>query len=233
MRIYLLPILAACPVFAHGAKDVSSTRAPTPQETASFNDFYRKNYAGAGVAASLPATAGTAIVQPVFEIVRPPGRRDWSVTARVDAAPRHTSAAVCQMSRSVFSYRRGAPKSQRWSADPSDRQLVWLARTPACVVPASPLLLEQALPDADLVNLIGQQAALLQRARLLMAGNTQCAHMRSLAFQPRALGVEASTAAAPTMYRITYESDRNSTVQVAVRKSGTELTAWNVSCIPS
>ena len=221
MRPALLPLLlAAC---AHAG--AIETRAASTQEAQSFDAYYRMQHPDA------------APVQPVFDIVRQPRGR-WSVAAHIDASPLmppltvplRSSPPLCRMNRSRYDYRADAPphrkEPQRWSARTPDQQFVWLSRGAACsAAPAQAIELTQALPDADIVSLLQQHPALMQRARLLLAGNTQCATLRSLPFHPVALG-----AAAPNMYTITFESDRASTAQVTVRKSGAEFSAWNVSC---
>src|SRR5476649_661205 len=150
-----------------------------------------------------PDAAPEQPVLAVFDIARQPRGRGWRVAAHVDAAPTRSSPALCRMIRSRYDYRADAPKDQRWSARTPDQQFVWLSRGAACDAASAPT----------------------PRARLLLAGNTQCATSRSLPFHPIALGT-----ATPGLLSITYESDRASTALVTVRKSGAEFSAWNVSC---
>ena len=58
-----------------------------------------------------------------------------------------------------------------------------------------------------------------------MAGNTSCAPTRSRSFRLRTLGRQADG-----MFVLGYESDIGSRVDVAVRPSRADLTAWNVNC---
>ncbi|MNL75591.1 hypothetical protein D3C87_2014210 [compost metagenome] len=58
-----------------------------------------------------------------------------------------------------------------------------------------------------------------------MAGNTRCAPTRSRAFQLRSLGRKPDG-----MFLLGYESDIGSRVEITVRQSRAELTAWNVNC---
>lgn len=208
MRPALLLYLAAA--LNAGAAE---TRSATTQEAQSFDAYYRALHPDAAPA------------QPLFDIARQPRGR-WRVAAHTDAAPQRSSPALCRMTRSRYDYRAEAPKGQRWSARTPDQQFVWLSRGAACsAAPAQAVELAQPLADADIASLLQLHPALMQRARLLLAGNTQCAALRSLPFHPIALG-----AAAPGMYTITFESDRASTAQVTVRKSGAQFDAWNVGC---
>lgn len=228
MRPALLPLLLAVSVHASAIE----TRAASPQEAQSFDAYYRTQYPDA------------APVQPAFDIERQPHGRGWSVAAHIDAAPLRSSPALCRMNRSRYDYQADAltqhqqhqqrqqrqNAAQRWSARGPDQQFVWLARDGACGSAPLPLIeLTQPLADADIVSLLQLHPALMQRARLLLAGNTQCATLRSLPFHPIALGA-APPAAGAGMFSITFESDRASSAQVTVRKSGAEFSAWNVSC---
>jgi hypothetical protein len=58
-----------------------------------------------------------------------------------------------------------------------------------------------------------------------MAGNTSCAPTRSRHFQLRSLGRGADG-----LFLLGYESDIGSRVDISVRPSRAELTAWNVNC---
>jgi hypothetical protein len=218
MRPALPLLLLAVSVHAGAATPAVETRAATAQEMQSFDAYYHALHPDA------------APVQPVFDIVRQPRGRGWSVAAHIDAAPLRAAPALCRINRGRYDYQAGAPKRQRWSARSPGQQFVWLAHGAACTAaPAQAVELTQPLPDADIVSLLQQHPALMQRARLLLAGNTQCATLRSLPFHPIALGL-STPAAGAAMYSITFESDRASTAQVTVRKSGAEFSAWNVSC---
>lgn len=226
MRPALPPLLFAVFVgvfvaaFVHTSASAVETRAASTQEAQSFDAYYRSQHPDA------------APVQPVFEIERQPRGSGWNVAAHIDAAPQRSSPALCRMSRSRYDYQAGAARQkpqQRWSARAPDQQFVWLSRGGGCgIAPMAAVELTQPLADADIVSLLQLHPALMQRARLLLAGNTQCATLRSLPFHPVALGAAAGAGAG--MFSITFESDRASTAQVTVRKSGAEFSAWNVSC---
>lgn len=202
-----------------GTPAAIETRAATAQEIKSFDDYYRALHPEA------------ADAQPVFEIRRAPRVRAWTIAAHIDAAPQRSSAALCRMRRDSYDYSTAAAKAQRWSARSPEQQFVWLSAgaSAACTPPTQPVELTQPLPEADIVSLLRQHPALMQRARLLLAGNTQCAGQRALPFHPIALGPGAPASGAG-MYSLTFQSDRDSTVEVTVRKSGAELTAWAVGC---
>jgi hypothetical protein len=102
---------------------------------------------------------------------------------------------------------------------------VWLDRSSDCGVSPQRVLLAQPMADRDIVTVLEGQGAVLQGARLLFAGNTQCAPIRALPFRLVGLGAEKDG-----MLVLTYRSDRGPEAQVTVRKRGRELTAWNVKC---
>jgi hypothetical protein len=77
----------------------------------------------------------------------------------------------------------------------------------------------------DIVTVLEQQDQVLQSARLLFAGNTQCAPQRAHNFKLEAIDVSPDQ-----LYQLTYRSDRGGTAQVAVRKRARELTAWTAHC---
>jgi len=108
---------------------------------------------------------------------------------------------------------------------------VWLAQ-PKTICTAAPhtVVMDQALPPEDVVALLRQHPELLSRARLLFAGNSQCIRQRALPFTLRALEPAAPAAGAPVMFSLVFESDRDTTARVAVRKHRGEFAAWNVSC---
>jgi len=221
LRTALPPLLSIFAVVVCAHAGAIETRAATSQERLSLAAYQRALH---------PDAAPEQPVLAVFDIARQPRGRGWRVAAHVDAAPTRSSPALCRMIRSRYDYRADAPKDQRWSARTPDQQFVWLSRGAACDAASAPtpaIELTQPLPDADIVSLLQLHAALMQRARLLLAGNTQCATSRSLPFHPIALG---TAPAEPGLLSITYESDRASTALVTVRKSGAEFSAWNVSC---
>ncbi|WP_295999878.1 hypothetical protein [Rugamonas sp.] len=226
MRPALLPLLlaVAAGAAAPAPEAATETRAATAQEIASF-DAYRR---------ALPADPADAAdadhAAPRFDIQRQHRARAWTIAAYVDAAPLRSSPALCRMRRRAYDYSAAAPKDQRWSARLPEQQLVWLANGAACAAPTQPVELTRPLPDAAIVGLLRQHPALMQRARLLLAGNSACIGLRSLPFHPIALGPAAPAPGAVAMYSLTFQSDRDSTAQVTVRNSGAELSAWGVSC---
>jgi|GEM_PF-1356473 len=202
-------------------------RQPTDEERASFDDYYRQKM--------LAEYKGARLVQPLFapefDIERQRGK-PWQVIARVDSAPRHSAVDLCRQIRSSFIYDAKAPKDARWSeaAQPPSWH-VWLAQ-PKTICSAAPhtVLMDQALPPEDVVALLRQHSELLSRARLLLAGNSRCIRQRALPFTLRAIEPAPPAAGAPVMFNLVFESDRDTTVRVAVRKHRGEYAAWNVSC---
>ena len=83
----------------------------------------------------------------------------------------------------------------------------WLDRG-ACRPVAEPVRLLQRVPDAELEGVLLYQKPLLARARLLMAGNTECAPLRALNFSLAAVDVGASRPQAQEQYALVFRSDR-------------------------
>jgi two-component system osmolarity sensor histidine kinase EnvZ len=91
-------------------------------------------------------------------------------------------------------------------------------------------VMHHAVPPADVEALLRQHRDLLLRARLLFAGNSECARQRALTFRLSAIEPAAPANGAPVMFGLVFESDRDTIARVAVRKSRGEYAAWNVSC---
>lgn len=161
---------------------------------------------------------------------RPPGKGPWQLSATMETPPRLAMPGVCQLERSVFRHVPRAPDGQPWRTDGMALPYVWLAVGGPCVAPARPVRLLQALPPEVVLQLLKENAALLNRARLLFAGNTQCARLRALPFALDALGRGARANGAPTVYTLLFRGERGDLAQVDARYSRAELTAWNVSC---
>jgi len=161
------------------------------------------------------------------------GARDWTVTAAVDLAPTRGLGALCRMRRLHFRYDRSARKDQRWSDSAPAEQFAWINPSAGCPLPPAPSLparLLQHVPDADIITLLGQSAALLARARLLFAGSTSCAELRSYNFTLLSLDIGAAAAGQEELPGLLFQSDHQRTAYVWVKRRGDELTAWNVSC---
>jgi len=202
-------------------------RAPTAAERDSFDDFFR-----ARNAAQPQRPWGAApLFAPAFEIERQPGKT-WSVIARVDSAPRRSAPELCRQIRSSFIYDAAKPKGERWTdAAEVPQWYVWLAQPNIpCQAARYTVLMDRAVAPSDAVALLRQHRELLIRARLLFAGNSQCARQRALTFRLAALKPAAATAGAPVMLGLVFESDRDTVATVAVRKHRGEYVAWNVSC---
>ncbi len=202
-------------------------RAPTAEERGSFDDFFRARNATQPHRPWGPAP----LFAPAFEIERQRGK-PWRVIARVDSAPRRSAPDLCRQIRSSFIYDEAKPEGERWTdaAEPP-QWYVWLAQPNIpCQAARYTVLMDRAVPQEDAVALLRQHRELLIRARLLFAGNSGCARQRALTFRLAALKPAAATAGAPVMFGLVFESDRDTTATVAVRKHRGEYVAWNVSC---
>jgi len=208
----------------HAAAPAVQQRAPTAEERASFDQFYRLH---------VPPehSGGASLFAPTFDIQRRKGE-PWQVIARVDSAPRHMNMELCRQIRTSYIYDARAKEGERWtvSAAPPEWQ-VWLA-TPKVICTAAQytVKLDPAVNPADAAAVLRQHRELLARARLLFAGNSQCARQRALTFRLSAIEPAPPAKGAPQMVGLVFDSDRDTVAKVAVRKSGNDYDAWNVSC---
>lgn len=202
-------------------------REPSDAERSSFDDYYR----ALALSEAHGARPVAPLFAPAFEISRRRGQ-PWQVVARVDSAPRHSAVDLCRQIRSSFIYDASAKAGTRWqpAAQPPTWH-VWLAR-PNTICSAAPhtVLMEPSVPPEDVVALLRQHSELLQRARLLLAGNSQCIRQRALPFTLAAIEPAAAADGAEKMFALVFDSDRDTRVRVAVRKHRGEYAAWNVSC---
>lgn len=208
---------------AAGAKNVQQREA-TPEERSSFDAFYRARLA-AGQNGAAPLFA------PAFDISRRRGD-PWQVIARVESAPRHYTQHLCRQIRSSFIYDAKAPREERWGPSAAEPEWhVWLTSPSVpCSAARYTTVMHHAVPPADVEALLRQHRDLLLRARLLFAGNSECARQRALTFRLSAIEPAAPANGAPVMFGLVFESDRDTIARVAVRKSRGEYAAWNVSC---
>lgn len=221
--VWLSACLSLLPLFPTGlaaaapaAVPAAATRAASDEEAVSFDAFFLRDYPGQRAAA------------PVFNVVR--GHRGWDVAATVDLAPTRGYATLCRMSRLHFRYDAAAKKGERWRRDGVPAQFAWLDGAAGCPVPARPVQLLQHVPDRDIGPLLRQAPALLQRARLLLAGSTGCAELRSYRFELAAIEIGAPAAGMEELHGLVFQSDHQRSAHVWVRPGAGELVAWNVSC---
>jgi hypothetical protein len=142
------------------------------------------------------------------------------VAAWTEDKPQRAAWSLCLAQRHGHAF-----DGKGWHATGEARRYVWLDRSRDCGVSPQRVLLAQPMADRDIVTVLEGQTAVLQGARLLFAGNTQCAPVRALPFRLVGLGADQDG-----MLVLTYRSDRGPEARVTVRKRGRELTAWNVKC---
>ncbi|RJG15531.1 hypothetical protein [Massilia cavernae] len=212
IRPVLLTVLLLSPQAFAAAPVELERREATPQEVASFKEFY----------VSAPG-------QPVFSATRAPGARAWEVGAVVSGAPYRGLGALCRATKREFAYDARAPKESRWSERRTVR-LAWLDRRAGCPAPARPAELAQRIPDAELIPLMNNYITLLQRARLLFSGNTSCAPLRSDRFALRSFDVSAPPFGKEELHGLVFENERGARATVWVKKRGAELLPWDVAC---
>ena len=187
------------------------------QQRASLLAFYAQQYPGE------PA------VRTVFESVPVVGGGGREVGGRVETAPYRGHGALCRAQRTKFVL-HGEGMQARWQ-EAGMEYYAWLDRG-TCRPVAAPVRMLQRVPDTELEGVLLYQKSLLERARLLMAGNTACAPLRALAFSLAAVDVGAAAPRAEERYALVFKSDRDSYARVWLRKSGAQYEAWNVTCPP-
>ena len=198
--------LAAMATQVAMATPATETRAATMAEQRSFEQFMQRTAPGAPL--------------PALHAERARGSKQWEVSASADAPPVRLVLPLCR----VASTRYALQADDSWRSEAS--QHVWIHHTTNCGTPPAGMVeLRAPMAEIDMLRLIQAQGELLQRARLLMAGNTSCAPTRSRNFQLRSLGRSADG-----MYLLGYESDIGSHAEITGRQSRAELTAWNVAC---
>ncbi|SFU93763.1 hypothetical protein [Pseudoduganella namucuonensis] len=199
-------MLPAITLLVCAAAARAETRQATPDEIKSFAAFLKQ--------------AGGADLKPVFDIRRDEGAREWRVAAWAETRPQRGAWRLCLARRTPYAYDGG-----RWSASGGEARHAWLDRASDCGVSPERVELRSEIGDRDIVTVLERQGQVLQGARLLFAGNTQCAPIRAHKFKLAAVGMGADG-----YYRFTYRGERGGDAVVSVRKRGRELTAWNVRC---
>lgn len=208
----------ACGVSASAAEPAAPpTRAASSEERQSFETFYSLAHPGEKAARTL------------FDVTRDASGRGWTVGATTEAPPHRGQGALCRTHRTSFVL-QGSGKQAKWK-ESGQVYYAWLDRG-ACRPVAEPVRLLQRVPDAELEGVLLYQKPLLARARLLMAGNTECAPLRALNFSLAAVDVGASRPQAQEQYALVFRSDRNSYARVWLRRSGQQYDAWTVTCPP-
>jgi len=207
--------LLALLMFASAAHAQETARTPTAQERQSFQDYQSR----------LPVPPKGARV--VFGSVPAADGRGVALQASVEAPPHRGRGALCRTER-VNHVLHGNGKQARWQSA-GTQYYAWLDRG-ACRAVAEPVRMLQRVPDAELEGVLLYQKPLLERARLLMAGNTACAPARSYPFVLAAVDVGASRPGAEEQYALVFRSDRNTFLRIWLRKSGAQYDAWNVTC---
>ncbi|MBB5369483.1 MULTISPECIES: hypothetical protein [unclassified Janthinobacterium] len=214
VRPLALFVLSATLVSASAvADDVTATAA----ERASLLQFYGQQYPDQPAART------------VFQSVPVVGGHGRELVGSVETAPYRGHGALCRTQRTKFVL-QGTGKQERWQ-EAGIEYYAWLDRG-TCRPVAEPVRLLQRVPDTELEGVLLYQKPLLERARLLMAGNTACAPLRSLKFSLAAVDVGASVRQEEERYALVFKSDRDSYARVWLRKSAGQYDAWNVTCPP-
>lgn len=199
---------AALTIAVAAAAPVAPARAPTLAQQRSFQQFWQRTAPGT------PA--------PPLRVERAPGAGAWSATASSDAPPLRLVLPLCSVLRTQY---RQAPDDS-WRSSTS--QHVWVHHTTHCGTPPATMVeLQAALPEIEVLKLLQAQGELLQRARLLMAGNTSCAPARARSFTLAALGRGADR-----LPLLLYSNDIGGLLRLSVRPARSDFVPWNVDCKP-
>lgn len=218
MPAYFVRPLALCVVSALCLPACAAEAvAVDAQQRASLLEFYAQQYPGEPAART------------VFESVPVVGGRGSEVVGSVETSPYRGHGALCRTQRTKFVL-HGEGKQARWQ-EAGMEYYAWLDRG-TCRPVAEPVRMLQRVPDGELEGVLLYQKSLLERARLLMAGNTACAPLRALKFSLAAVDVGAAAPRAEERYALVFKSDRDSYARVWLRKSGAQYDAWNVTCPP-
>ncbi len=187
------------------------TRVATDAEVSSFASYYRQQFPGAHPG------------KPVFNIARSDPKASWTINATLDSHPQRGLKALCRMSRADFSY------TGRWSASGKPRPYAWIERS-GCKNLHQAVELLVPMPDTDVLGLLESRYALLNSARILLAGNSACASQRSFRFAPAQLTVGTAGPSPENLAGLVYKSDHGTFATVWARRNGDQYSAWNVSC---
>ncbi|WP_342120701.1 hypothetical protein [Pseudoduganella sp. OTU4001] len=202
--VFMAATVALMPAVAAAA----GVRAPTLAEQRSFQQFWQR------IAPGMPA--------PALRMERAPGASVLAATASVDAPPLRLVLPLCRVERTRYTQQA----NDSWRTDSS--QHVWVHHTTSCGTPPATMVeLRAALPEIEILKLLQAKGEMLQRARLLMAGNTSCAPMRARNFSAAALDRGADG-----LPLLVYRSDIGGELRLSVRPARTDFVPWNVACSP-
>lgn len=199
--------LAACLACGHAAGIAPPALVPaTEADSARFDAWYASAYP------DQPA---------VSRMVR--SRSDGvPVDATVVGQVRRAARALCVAQQRRFVYESG------WKLVQPGLQVAWLEKA-GCTAHERGVPTDFPMPETDLLELLERSERLLASARLLFAGNTECARLRAYPFALAGIGVSAPVRGGETMARLVFLG-RQGMATVWVRRSGLEYTAWNVAC---
>jgi len=207
----VLILTALAGAAAGQAMAAPETRPPTDAELASFQAHYQQQFPRRPPA------------KPVFSITREAAKSAWTLTATVDSPPTRGLRALCRMTRTDFRY------AGQWRASDKARPYAWLEHR-GCTATARAVEMVQQMPDTEAAGLLEHHLALLQSARILLAGNTACASQRSFKFTLAQIEVGTAGPSAEVLAGLVFKSDHNTVAKVWARRSGADYNAWNVSC---
>ena len=178
----------------------------TAAESARFDAWYAGAYPG-------PAPASRMVMSSADGV---------PLNATVVGPVRRGTRTLCVAEKSGFVYQRG------WKLVRPGLQLAWLEKA-GCTALARGVPSDYPMPETDLLELLERHERLLSSARLLFAGNTECARLRAYPFALAGIGVSAPVRGGETMAKLMFTSAQGAAT-VWVRRSGLEHTAWNVAC---
>lgn len=199
--------LMACLACAHAA--ATSPAAPGPASAAqhaAFDTWYASADQGPPPSSRTVQTTGAGS----------------GLVAQATGPARRGARSLC------VAYRRDFVFDDAWRAAGQAVQMAWLDKA-GCTARERAVVSAHPMPETDLLELLERSAGLLASARLLFAGNTECARLRAYPFALKAIGVSAPVKGGETMASLEYSAAQGRAT-VWVRRSGLEYTAWNVAC---
>lgn len=193
------------------ARAEPETRPISDAEVKAFASYYQQQFHGMHPG------------QPVFTVSRESPKAPWIIRATLASHPQRGLRALCRMNRADFTY------AGRWSASGKVRPYAWIERS-GCKNVHQAVEIVQQMPDTEVLGLLENRFALLQSARLLLAGNSACASQRSFRFAPVQITTGSAGPSPEVMAGLVFKSDHGTLATVWVRRTGAAYGAWNVSC---
>lgn len=144
------------------------------------------------------------------------------IVAELDLPPQRGLRNLCRITSPTFAF------DGQWR-ETGRAQRVWLNRA-SCAARGAQVRLDVPVPDSEVILALERHQPLLARARLIMAGNSQCAFERSSRFYLTSIGLGTTRSGNENMLALGFTSDRHVALSLLARRSGADFDAWEVAC---